>query len=753
MSSEVKRIIFLNHLGPLEWTILALIFLIIVYGILRTTHRLRSYKRAAILSSLKLSAFLILVLILLNPAIRTEKYIEEKRHLPLLIDWSWSMNLPQNTDPVSRIDALRSFFKKQEGFFKKLEKYLVIDYFAFHKDLIPVSKDFIFTENPRGDGTDIGEALKRVKEKYEAQDISSIILLSDGANNEGSLGDIEAFTRDIGFLINTVSPVPEDAPDIWIENVKVSEVGFVRYPLRVEVAIKSLGFQAPTLPITLREGEGSEGMVSIKEANLDNSDPKGFVGKVEFSIRPTSPGRKIYTVSVPVISEERVVYNNSQSFSTDVVRDAVRVLHVAGAPSWDVRFLRDTLKRNPNVDLVSFFILREASDLVFAPQSELSLIPFPVEELFLGELDTFDVVIFQNFDFRPYGIFSPHLDSLRDYVTGSEGAFLMIGGEDSFDGGLYEGTPISEILPVELNLMIPHKEETYSTDGFQMKLTNLGKRHPVTRLTSDPVENIDVWKAMPVLDGYNRVKGIKSESLLLATSPDGDPILALMEVGTGRTASLLADSSWRWGFIRAGEGDVSPYYGRFWDRLLLWLVKDPELKNIRVKTDRATYALGEKGKIRALALGPEDEDFDIISYVTLPDGRRQDLTYEKTSAEVFETEIELREKGTYRVEVKSRKGIEGTEEGDEIAFLVEPPRGEIKGPTENKELLRALAEKTGGRYISVNDDPDELKIDTSPKKKLSGYRTTPIWDKPWWFLLLVGLLFSEWMLGRRWGLK
>jgi hypothetical protein len=95
---------------------------------------------------------------------------------------------------------------------------------------------------------------------------------------------------------------------------------------------------------------------------------------------------------VPVLSDELVPENNRKSFYTDVIINKIRVLHVAGSPSWDVRFLRKALKRNPNIDLVSFFILRDPSDLVFATENELSLIPFPVNEIFGNELPTFDIV-------------------------------------------------------------------------------------------------------------------------------------------------------------------------------------------------------------------------------------------------------------------------------------------------------------------------------------------------------------------------
>ena len=70
-----------------------------------------------------------------------------------------------------------------------------------------------------------------------------------------------------------------------------------------------------------------------------------------------------------------------------VLRDKVRVLHVAGRPDWDVRALRTLLRRDPNVELLSYYILRGFDDIsredTTAP---LSLIPFPTDELFEEQL-------------------------------------------------------------------------------------------------------------------------------------------------------------------------------------------------------------------------------------------------------------------------------------------------------------------------------------------------------------------------------
>jgi len=66
--------------------------------------------------------------------------------------------------------------------------------------------------------------------------------------------------------------------------------------------------------------------------------------------------------------------------------------------------------------LISFFILRTPGDDPHSSQDELSLIPFPTQEIFQEQLKTFDLVIFQNFNHRPTGCRSTSTASPRTFV-------------------------------------------------------------------------------------------------------------------------------------------------------------------------------------------------------------------------------------------------------------------------------------------------------------------------------------------------
>ena len=67
--------------------------------------------------------------------------------------------------------------------------------------------------------------------------------------------------------------------------------------------------------------------------------------------------------------------------------------------------------------------------------------------------------------------------------------------------------------------------------------------------------------------------------------------------------------------------------------------------------------------------------------------------------------------------------------------------------------LRKLAVSTGGQLLQA-DELEKLfgrlavpNTETEPQ-----YELIPIWNQPWVYYLIVGLLGTDWYLRRRWGL-
>ena len=275
-------------------------------------------------------------------------------------------------------------------------------------------------------GTDLEGALEALSERVAGEQLAAVALLTDGLDR----GLLRQRYQDPGaappelpgpltvYQVGTVT----DVVDLAVRDVDAGGYAFIRAPFTIRASIEGLGFGGRTIPVTLlRDGA----TVTEKRVELDDEGK----GAVTFEVVAPRAGRFSYTVQVPTYDGDAVPANNAMPVVVKVVRDRIRVLQVAGAPSWDVKFLRRFLKEDPSVQLVSFFILRTQRDLVSQyVDRELSLIQFPYRRLFEEDLSTFDVVVFQNFDYRPYFGYGGEelLQNVTDYVHG--GGALRDGG-------------------------------------------------------------------------------------------------------------------------------------------------------------------------------------------------------------------------------------------------------------------------------------------------------------------------------------
>ena len=152
------------------------------------------------------------------------------------------------------------------------------------------------------------------------------------------------------------------------------------------------------------------------------------------------------------------------------------------------------------------------------------------------------------------------LRSLKAYVEAG-GALAMVGGYDSFQGinggARYHGTPVEEVLPVEI---LPYDDRIEAPEGFVPVIKQKG--HPILA---------GFRGAWPPLLGFNEVKPKPDAAILATVSADyGErPLLVTGSFGKGRTLAWTSDIGPHW----APPEFVSwPGYARLWRQALEWLV-------------------------------------------------------------------------------------------------------------------------------------------------------------------------------------
>ena len=253
-------------------------------------------------------------------------------------------------------------------------------------------------------GSDLGAALESIARAADERP-AAIVVLSDGRlDRPGEIATADATRAALGQLsipVHTVA-LAESAPrDASIRRVLAAGAAVAHQPfsLRIEIGCDG-GLSCGDIPVVARELRDEGPPVPLARA-WPTSPGKATV---ELSMIVERAGTRILEISIQPPEGDEIPENNRRFVSIDIARDRVRVLHVAGRPTYDVRALRQWLKSDASVDVVAFFILRTHDSQVQASADELALIPFPVDELFTEQLSTFDAVVLQDFNAAPYGL-------------------------------------------------------------------------------------------------------------------------------------------------------------------------------------------------------------------------------------------------------------------------------------------------------------------------------------------------------------
>jgi uncharacterized membrane protein/SAM-dependent methyltransferase len=720
----------------------------------------RPWRRAALLALRTVTALLALFL-LAEPAVQLLQTARVRHRFAVLVDASRSMRFPAGDGEPTRAQVVADFLARHQAELGRLTERVDVEWSAFAGEATPTDAATARRGLPASGGrTDLLSALQAAAAgSGAARRLAGVLLLSDGADNAALAGGLtpaaRAELKALGAPVNTVA-VGRGAPrDLAIERIAADDFAFVRNTVTVEVTLRATGFAAEEFALTLRR-EGA--VVAQAPVRLVPGQDRY---QVPLSFAPDATGTFVFTVAAPVLPGEAVAENNQRSFVLRVIRDRVRVLLVAGRPSWDERFLRGLLKQDPNVDLVSFYILRTNNDTP-GPQDQLSLIPFPVQEIFGPQLKTFDAVILCNFAYLPYRNLEIErfLPNLRDYVRGG-GGLAMLGGEQSFGEGRYGVTPLADVLPV-----VPLDGATLVEEPISPRLTPEGRRHPITALGGGEAASAAAWERLPPVETLNRTRPLPAGSgaAVLLEAPgvlvEGRPapVVATREVGAGRTLAVTTDGSWRWGFLAAESGGGDKAYRRFWSAALRWLVRDPELTPLKVEPDQPSL---EPGAPVGLSISVRGADYGpapgrrVTAELVAEDGRAVARGEVVSGADgAARLELPTPGPGAYKVVARS-EGAGGAGTAGETATTAVAVRG--AGPEDadaapRPELLAAIAEVTGGASAVLPGGGLPSLAMTDPEVVEIGRRKDqPIWDRWWYLAALAGSLAAEWVLRRRWG--
>ena len=275
-------------------------------------------------------------------------------------------------------------------------------------------------ENPsttiQKDRTNIAQAINFGQAISSPDSIKRLVLISDGNENMGSAREesIIACARDTQIL--TVPYPDQKRSEVMIKDIHVPEKVNIDEPFDLKVTVESNVSTEVTMKIFSNGVPMAQDKVTVHQ------------GENIFYIPQKSDKAGTSSYEAFIEAPEDQILKNNRATAIVFIKGKPRVLYLT---DWGV---------NPGP--VATFINDAGIEVHCGNPGNL-----PGN---LADMKNYDSIVFSNLS--ALSISPRQMDLIKSFVQDLGGGFTMIGGMNSFGIGGYFGTPVEEILPVEMDV-------------------------------------------------------------------------------------------------------------------------------------------------------------------------------------------------------------------------------------------------------------------------------------------------------------
>ncbi len=705
----------------------ALLAAVAIFAYWRTVPATGTRARWA-LSAARLTVFLLLALILLDPRSIWRGERVEAPEVVLLVDRSESMSLPAAgwQGGESRFDAAtRAAADASRAVASRGGKPSTV-YFSSRAEF--ERADSVHAD---GQGTDASAALGDVARRFEGEHLAAVVLFGDGVDTDASivrppLPDVPVWTVGTG---DTLAP-----DDVRIAGVDYSPV--VRAPSRaiIKATVASTGGKAKHVHLQLSEG----GKVVFQ---ADTTLAAGSSSAdLRAAVRVTEPGRREFVLSVSSDADSEPE-NNRRDVVIDVEKARTKIVIVDLMPTWELTFLTALIAHDPAYDC-------EVVVSGQRPAAPLGKLKRPAD--FIPALTGADAIVLASVD--DAFMTQPVADAIKRFVTDRGGGLLVLPGSHSLYESAAAWNRLADILPLRGTAPFT----------FTLQYTAVG---PGARAASSPITEPLVpllsqteWQERaPLLGFYTGLAATPAGEMLLGVRGRAVPALVFATAGKGRIVTVSAGPLWRWKFLAESNG----VYDELMSRTIDVLTRGEESGRFVLVASRNVFEAGESPVLHAEIM---NERLQPVTGVPVRvEIARVDTTGTETPLDQVAMHRESPEEprmsatldplpaGRYVVRGSADLG-DRTLQSHPLEFRVSTTSVEFQRTPQDRDALVRIARRTGGAYTSPADVAAAVaRMDLSPRSipavSESVLRaTTPL------FLLVLLLLSVEWLARKRAGM-
>jgi uncharacterized membrane protein len=283
--------------------------------------------------------------------------------------------------------------------------------------------------------TDIAQALGFADATFPLGYNKTVVLFSDGVDNEGDLSHQIENLKARGVRVHTVVVKPPDNPEVLVRSVTAPRTVAENEPFRVTTEIVSNRDQTAQFDLFRNAVKAGTQQVQLKRGvnTFETTQSVSDTRLVEFTAQVKAP--------------QDTLADNNQASTVVQSKGKSRMLLLSDRPELS-HYLVEALQQE---DVV--LDVRPASG---APND-------------FADLQSYDLVIIDNV---PATDLSPaQMKLMASYVRDFGGGFIMLGGDQAFGLGGYFRTPIEDMLPVRCDFQ---KEKENPSLGMVLVMDRSG---------------------------------------------------------------------------------------------------------------------------------------------------------------------------------------------------------------------------------------------------------------------------------------
>ena len=704
-----------------------------------------------VLAAIRTAVLVVVIACLFRPMLLISAPVPQRNFVGVLIDDSRSMQIADDGKP--RADVVRAALGTGDSsLIAALREKFQVRLFRFGAALERIED--LSSLGFEGVETRVGDAIAGARQELDAVPLSGLVVLSDGADNASqAVADELQSLRAQSVPVFTVGLGAERFErDAEIERVELPRQVLEGTSFVASVVIRQRGFGGDKVPMVVEE-DGK--VIAQEEIELP---PDGASAPVRVPVTLRTAGARTLRFRIPVQRNEQVVQNNERLALVDVRHRREKVLYVEGEPRHEVRFIRDAVEADSNLQLVVLQRTAENKYLRLNVDSAADLAGgFPTTR---AELFRYRAIVLGSIE---ASAFTPdQLRMLADFVSVRGGGMLFLGGRRALAEGGYAGTPLADILPVFVegdavaDSLAPFSE-------LQVRVTPAGINHPVTSHAAPPARGARASDSSAIIrvpvTTVNRISRLKPGAVSLLEGSAGryrQPVLAYQRFGRGLSDALPIQDSWLW-YMHADVPVEDAAHRTLWRNLLRWITSDtPDQLTVGTSVDRVRP--GGTVSIRAEVSDSafvRRNDARLIARVFSPSGavREVPLEWVVDRDGEYQASYSSDEPGTHVVRVSATGARPGTPVLEDSTFVSVADLGaEFYGAEMRRPLLQRIADETGGKFYTpatMSRLPEDIALN---RRGVTVINQMDLWDMPIVLVLLIGLLGGEWAYRRHRGL-